>query len=105
MYSFLLLLAVTAVSTGATLFADHVGCVPTLNALFCVFVLDQVHYFFLLFLKPPKCPFFFGCVMWMTFIASRAKECVLRSARRRARTFVGFIRGRALRRPMAKALM
>src|SRR5258708_32904590 len=55
------------------------------------------------FLNPPKRACFFGCTRWIVRMASFAKPCVRRSARRSARTLVTFIRGFALRRPLASA--
>ncbi len=67
-----LLFAVTASPTATTVVADIPWNFATSLALCSIVVFDECQRF-LLFLKPPKRTFFFGCVMWMTFIASRAK--------------------------------
>jgi len=63
---------VTAGPTATTLFAEYAVQLAALIALFILFA-EKRHHFLCFFLKPPKRPFFFGCVMWITRIASFAK--------------------------------
>ena len=61
--------------------------VRTDQTSFAALVANVVHdfsHFLRRFLKPPNLAFFFGCVMWMTRMASFANPCVLRNARLRA---------------------
>jgi len=68
----LLVATVTAGPTATTLFTQDAVQLATLIALLVIFE-EMSHHFFRFFLNPPKRPFFFGCVMWITRIASFAK--------------------------------
>jgi len=63
---------VTAGPTATTLFTQDAVQLATLIALLVIFE-EMSHHFFRFFLNPPKRPFFLGCVMWITRIASFAK--------------------------------
>jgi len=63
---------VTAGPTATTLFTQDAVQFATLIALLVIFE-EMRHHFFRFRLNPPKWPFFFGCVMWITRIASFAK--------------------------------
>jgi len=63
---------VTASPTATTLFTQDAVQLTTLVALL-VILEEMSHHFFRFFLNPPKRPFFRGCVMWITRIASFAK--------------------------------
>src|SRR5260370_1610905 len=98
---FLLLLAVvvalTALRTASALFTQPRFLGSALLALFHQTALWRR------FLNPPKRACLFGCTRWIVRMASFAKPSVRRSARRSASTLVTFIRGFALRRPIAAA--
>jgi hypothetical protein len=69
---FLEVATVTTGPTATTLFTQDAVQLAALIALLVIFE-EVSHHFFLFFLNPPKRPFFLGCVMWITRIASFAK--------------------------------
>jgi hypothetical protein len=69
---FLEVATVTAGPTATTLFTQDAVQLAALVALLVIFE-EVSHHFLCRFRNPPKRPFFFGCVMWMTRIASLAK--------------------------------